>query len=67
MNKVIEVAISKRKEKYITPEDVTDALGQGRFTTQLVQKDLLEILGKQTNYGIEDYSLCAYVAWKGKR
>ena len=66
MNRIIEIARNKRKEKYITPEDVTDALNKARFTTQPVQKDLLEVLGKQTDYGVEDYSLCAFVAWKGK-
>jgi len=30
MNSIIEVAKTKREEKYITPEDVVDALNKGR-------------------------------------
>lgn len=68
MNRIIEVAKSKRKEKYITPEDVADALikVQGAYATHFVQVDVLEILADQTPYGVEDRSLCAFVAWKGK-
>lgn len=66
MNRIIKIAQIKREDKYITPEDVEDALKTGRFTTAFVRKDLLEILGKQTKYGAEDAGLCAFIAWRGK-
>lgn len=67
MNCIIEIAKIRREEKYVTPEDVTDALKLRRFMTQQVREDMLEILGKQTEYGAEDASLCAFLAWKGKQ
>ena len=66
MNYIIEIAKKKRTEKYVTPEDVTDALNERRFSSQAVRIDILEILGNQTEYGAEDVGLCAFLAWKGK-
>ena len=68
MNKIIEVAEMKRKEKYITPEDVSEALARHQSSiavNAMIREDLLEIIGKQTEYGAEDSSLCAFIAWKG--
>jgi hypothetical protein len=68
MNCIIEIAKKKRKEKYITPEDVSDALKQkGSLldVNAIIREDLLEVLGKQTLYGAEDAGLCAYIAWVG--
>lgn len=48
---------------YITPEDVGDALRTAPADT--VRSAVLEVLGKQTGYGVEDPSLCAFIAWSG--
>lgn len=62
MNCLTEIA-TKNARLYVTPEDVTEAIK----TTSLdvVRLSLLEVLGKQTRFGVEDYSLCAYLAYKG--
>lgn len=65
-NKIIAIAKLRRSRKYITPDDVTDALKDARFTTPQVRLNLLEIMGKQTGFGITQPALCAYLAWKGK-
>lgn len=63
MNCVIEIARTAGRN-YITPEDVTDALMSNNPET--VRLAVLEILGKQTDFGVEDYSLCAFIAWSGE-
>jgi len=56
--------IAKRKKRtYITPEDVAGALKKHGLTK--VRADVLAVIGKQTRYGCEDASLCAFVAWDG--
>lgn len=65
MNSIIEIA-KKHGRDYITPEDVTEALKRSRFSSQKIRLEVLEVLGKQTECGAEDSSLCAFVAWKGK-
>ena len=50
------------QRNYIVPEDITSAL-VGNSHIQ-VMKDFLQILAAQ-RVGIEDKSLCAYLAWKG--
>lgn len=65
MNSITEIA-KKHGRNYITPEDVTEALEKSRFSSQRVRLEVLEVLGKQTEYGAEDSSLCAFIAWKGK-
>jgi predicted ATP-dependent protease len=65
MNSIIEIA-KKDGRDYVTPEDVSEALKQSRFSSQRVRLEILEILAKQTDYGAEDSSLCAFIAWKGK-
>lgn len=50
---------------YITPEDVLEALKVASKET--VRKDVLAVIGRQTAYGAEDASLCAFNAWAGKR
>ena len=49
---------------YITPEDVSKAFE--RYDPHMVRIDVLEVLGKKTEFGAEDASLCAFVAWEGK-
>jgi len=65
MNSIIEIA-KKHGRNYITPEDISEALKLSRLSADKVRIEVLEILGKQTEYGVEDSSLCAFVAWKGK-
>ncbi len=65
-NEIIEIAKARRSRKYITPDDVTDALKKTPFSTSQIRLDLLEIMGKQTGFGVTQPALCAYLAWKGK-
>ena len=65
MNSVIEVA-KKHGRNYITPEDVSEALKLSRFASNRVRSEVLEVLAEQTDYGVEDSNLCAFIAWKGK-
>jgi len=65
MNSITEIA-QKNGRDYITPEDVSEAFKKSRFLSQRVRLEVLEILGKQTEYGAEDPGLCAFIAWKGK-
>lgn len=65
MNSVIGIA-KKHQRNYITPEDVSEALKLSRFASDRVRLEVLEVLAKQTDYGAEDSSLCAFIAWKGK-
>ena len=53
----------KARRNYITPEDVADALKKHGLTK--VRADVLAVIGKQTRYGCEDASMCAFVAWDG--
>jgi len=63
MNLIIEIAKGYGRD-YITPEDVAEAL-QRYPNVSGVRLDLLEVLGKRTGFGVEDWSLCAFIAWKG--
>ena len=65
MNSIIGIA-KKHGRNYITPEDVSEALKASRFSSNRVRLEILEVLAKQTDYGAEDSSLCAFIAWKGK-
>ena len=65
MNSVIEIA-KKHGRDYITPEDVSEALKLSRFASHRVRSEILEVLAKQTDYGAEDSTLCAFIAWRGK-
>ncbi len=60
---VTRIAI-KNGRKYITPEDVADALKTNPIDR--VRLNVLAILGKQAGFGVEDPGLCAFVAWKGE-
>lgn len=62
MNSVTEIARAAGRS-YITPEDVSDALE--RRPSAKVRLDVLEVLGKQTDFGAEDAGLCAFIAWRG--
>jgi len=62
MNCVTTIA-EKYKRDYITPEDVSEALTQ--YPVMDVRLDVLEVLAQQANFGAEDSSLCAFIAWKG--
>lgn len=63
MNSIIAIA-KQYGRSYVTPEDVGEALSACEVDT--VRTDLLEILGKQTDFYAEDSSLCAFIAWRGK-
>lgn len=54
----------RHKRKYITPEDITAALKES--SADQVRRDVLAVLGNSTNYGAEDFGLCAFVAWRGR-
>jgi len=60
------VQTEKHGRTYITPEDVSKALKQIRFPSAKVRLEVLEVLARQTEYGVEDWSLCAFIAWRGK-
>lgn len=58
--------IAKNNDRdYITPEDIAYAIKRHRLSS--VRRDLLAVIGKQVDLGIEDCGLCAFVAWRGKR
>ena len=65
-NQIIEIAKVRRERKYITPDDVSDALKDRRFTTTDIRYLLLEIMGKQTDYGVVEEAECAFLVWQGK-
>ena len=50
---------------YITPEDIGVALADGADPNE-VRLEVLAHLGKQTEYGCEDSSLCAFIAFRGE-
>lgn len=66
MTNTLAAIAAENGRNYITPEDVAEAINRATPIDR-VRLDLLEILGKQTNYGVEDHSLCAFVAWHGPR
>ena len=61
MNSITEIA-KKHRRNYITTEDISEALKKSRFSSQRVRLEVLEVLAKQTGYGAEDSSLCAFIA-----
>lgn len=62
---LFRLVAAKKKRDYITPEDVGEALQ--RYPLNRVRRDLLAVIGKQVDLGLEDCGLCAFIAWKGKR
>lgn len=77
MNVLIEIA-NKYNRKYVTPEDVSEALNKLEIDENIflksenlnkVRLDLLQIIGEAAGVGVyaEDESLCAYLAWEGKK
>jgi hypothetical protein len=64
-NSLAAIAVRERRN-YITPEDVSELL-DGPTLPVKVMRDLLEIIGKRTDFGVEDAGLCAFIAWKGGR
>ncbi len=60
----VTVIAEKFGRKYITPEDVGEALKTN--TPDIVRLAVLEVLGGQTDFGAEDSGLCAFVAYKGE-
>lgn len=48
---------------YVTPEDVSEALASHALK-YLIRMEVLALIGAQSKYGIEDASLCAFIAWK---
>ncbi len=65
-NTIIEIAKARRERKYITPDDVSFALKESRVSTTVIRHDLLEIMGKQTDYGVVEEAECAFLVWRGK-
>lgn len=63
MNAVTSIAFGHGRT-YITPEDVAEALATGR-DPDAIRLDVLEVIGKQTQFGAEDAGLCAFMAWRG--
>jgi hypothetical protein len=63
-NSITEIS-RKDGRNYITPEDVTQALEE-KSDDNAVRLDVLEVLGRQTDFGAEDGGLCAFIAWRGK-
>lgn len=62
VNCVMELARTDGRD-YMTPEDVENALRNG-VSPEVVRLAVLEVLGKKL--GAEDYSLCAFIAWRGE-
>lgn len=48
---------------YITPEDVSEALRTNGV--EQVRIDVLQVLGGQTDFAVEDAGLCAFIAYRG--
>jgi hypothetical protein len=64
MPNLLILKAAAHRRSYITPEDVSETLAEGANPDK-VRLDLLELLGGQTETGVEDKSLCAFIAWKG--
>ena len=62
MNLILKIAEADGRD-YITPEDVSAAI-ENYPNINDVRLDLLEILGGGVAR-VEDYSLCAFIAWRG--
>lgn len=62
MPSIAELA-RRQGRNYITPDDVSEALEH--HPADQVRMDVLAVLGKQTDFGAEDASLCAFIAWRG--
>lgn len=65
MNHITKIAKARGRD-YITPEDIAEALNAD-VDPNIVRLDVLEVLGRQTNFGVEDRSLCAFIAFKGEK
>ena len=63
-NKLADRARQQGRD-YVTPEDVGEMLK--KYTCHQVRFELLGILAEQFELGVEDASLCAFLAWKGNR
>jgi len=63
MNCITAIAVAARRD-YITPDDV--AMAVHTYDIQRVRCDLLEVIGLQTRFGVEDDHLCAFLAWRGR-
>jgi hypothetical protein len=57
---VLEDIAKRNGRDYITPEDVDKATRS--FPRSVVQWHLLAAIGKRHSVGVEDYSLCCFVA-----
>ena len=64
MNTITTIAATKGRG-YITPEDVQAAIDAHPDDIHRVRIDLLEVLGRQTDFGAEDSGLCAFIAFRG--
>lgn len=63
LNIVTNIAKEKGRD-YITPEDVAEAVKKQGQDMPAIQRSVLEVIAKQTEFGIEDASLCAFIAIK---
>jgi hypothetical protein len=61
MNCITSIAAAAGRD-YIMPEDVGEALLSHEATQVAI--DVLEVIGKQTDFGAEDTGLCAFIAWR---
>ena len=64
MNAITAIAAAKGLN-HITPEDVQAAIDAHPDDIHRVRIDLLEVLGRQTDFGAEDSGLCAFIAFRG--
>lgn len=62
---VIAQLAQKEERSYITPEDIHEAFKS--HPEDKVRLDVLEVLANGSGFGAEDESLCAYVAFNGKK
>lgn len=65
-SETVHSAVGERSWSRITPEGVQAVLDTGADPV-VVALDVLAVIGKQTPHGVEDRSLCAYLAYVALR
>lgn len=63
LNIVTNIAKDNGRD-YITPEDVAEAVKRHGQEMLAIQRAILEVISRTTEFGIEDASLCAFIAIK---
>ena len=61
LNIVTYIAKEKGRD-YITPEDVAEAVKRHGQAMLAIQRSILEVISRTTEFGIKDASLCAFIA-----